>query len=59
MQEIEQETEITNEERDFIEFMRDDFRTTYDVNGTLVKKLFMEDSGKSKQKELDMVEIEY
>lgn len=46
MSAIEQETEITNEEREFIEFMRDDSATTYNVNGTLIKKLFMEDSGK-------------
>ena len=47
MQEIEQETEITNEERDFIEFMRDDFRTTYDVNGTLVKNFLWKTLAKS------------
>lgn len=35
-----------NEEKYFIEFMRDDSATTYNVNGTLVKKLFMENPDK-------------
>ena len=39
-----------NEERDFIEFMRDDSRINYIVNGTLIRKL----SNENKQKSLDI-----
>lgn len=46
MSAIEQETAIKNEEKEFIEFMRDDSATTYIVNRTLIKKLFMEDTDK-------------
>ena len=42
----EQETALKNEEKEFIEFMRDDSATTYNVNGTLIKKLFMKDLDK-------------
>ncbi|WP_104694783.1 hypothetical protein [Helicobacter equorum] len=44
MSAIDQETAITNEEKEFIEFMRDDSATTYIVNGTLIKKLFMQNT---------------
>lgn len=46
MSAIDQETAITNEEKEFIEFMRDDSRINYNVNGIIIKKLFMEDTDK-------------